>query len=296
MKKNLARLLALGMSIALVFSLAACGGNGDEPDTTDPSTEAITQDEGATNNEGDSTPVESGSDSASEGGSDAAPNGAVTKPASKDAAVSLYNSAVKKIGSLKATYSRTFLDGNLSLSDGMKVNLGKDDAWNHAVVKYNFDKSNAALPADKTKLVAVSAGDIASYTASESDNAVTIDFKLNTKSGSGLTSGAGGYMYLIDKDEAQSVIKAVANSDKKADGNGQNGGFALPGSISVESADITMSNGTLSVTIDKASGKIKTAKLYVKETLKGAAKYKILVTLNVTANISGEATVNYTAS
>lgn len=302
MKKKLAKLLALGMSVALVFSLAACGG--------DESTEAdTTTTEAAITTEAPAEPATGESESVSESGEQ--PTGTSDAPAvPTDTAgvIDLLNSAVDKIGSTSATYDRAIAKSGGAISalgyDAIKFEAEGDDSgrWNYTVLSANFDKSGEALPGDKTSFSKVDAGSVASATATDNGDTISVSISLKdttieqSDSDTGRTAGfgTGGYMYFINFEETASVVKNVVG-DPKYDSATGTGGFALPASdkISLNKATFSLSGGKLEATIDKASGKLTKASLSFSESIAAKATY---VVAPVTANIAGSGTIYYSFS
>ena len=301
MKKKLAKLLALGMSIALVFSLAACGDDVTTEESTtdeavvglvdgeDPSAEPATGDETATGE----------SESQSEAPAD--PNAV---PTNKAGIVNMFNGAVDKISSKSATYTRAVARSGGAISalgfDAIQFEAdgNENGRWNYTVLSANFDQSNQPLPGDKTIFNKVDANSVSGAEAKDNGNTIEISLSLKDATvsqdeknqGRNLGLGTGGYMYFINFEETASIIKSVVGGPKY---DGTKGGFALPShdKVTLNSATFTLTGGKLTATIDKASGKMTKASLSFTEKISGKATY---IFAPVTANISGSGTINYT--
>ena len=299
MNKKIAKLLALGMSIAMVFSLAACGDDtADEPSTEAPTTTEATTEAPAVPATGESESVlesESGEPASSE---------APGAPTDTAGVINMFNAAVDKVGSISATYDRAVnkSGGNISLAGVpvAKFEANSDDTWNYDVLSANFDKSGAALDANKTKIYKLDSGSVASAKATDNGDTIALNISLKDasveldESNTGATDGfgTGGYMYFINFEETNRIVKSVIGFPKYSYDTGE-GGFGLVDSdgVNLVKATFNLSGGTIEATIDKASGKLTKASLSFSEDISGKAKYGIA---SATANIGGSGTIHYT--
>lgn len=315
MKKKIARLLALGMSIALVFSLAACGGDAETGNTTtDP--EAISSAIGGETS-AESVPGETGADPAAPGAEDPtqAPGSGtggdsttVTVPTNTAGVISLFNSAVDKIASASAKYDRAIAKSGGSIS-AMGADVIKFDAngnenarWNYTVLSGNFDRTGASLAADKTAFSKLDSGSVSGATATDNGSTITLNISLkdttvnqsSDQNGKTTGFGQGGYMYFINFEETDSIVRNVVGGPKY-NGDTKQGGFDLPGSgtVRLKSGTFSLSGGKMTAIIDKASGKLTSATLSFSENIQGEASY---LSLPASANISGSGTIYYSFS
>lgn len=259
MKKKIAKLLALGMSIALVFSLAACADNADpEPVTT---TEAVTttepQAEPAT---GDS---ESESASAAESESGEQPSdapgeseaGGIQAPTDTAGVIALYNSAVAQSG---------FTTANVQLKwGGSDTGVGELNSMTGGKVQPEFEKpyTKSATPG------AIDSGNVSSASAKDNGSTIELTINLNPQTevkASGTKYGDYGYPYFITYDDASELIKRCA---KEAAGISIN--------ITESSAKLNLYDGIITATVDKTSGKMTALKLELGERVIGKAMITI---------------------
>lgn len=296
MKKNLTKLLALMMALALVFSLAACGDkteeqstnpsdnqaaasvNGDETvvpvDNSDPS--AMNEDPSASDEEtqtpGDTqTPGETQKpgDTQKPGntpGATSASSSDEKLPTDKAALMNLFNNAKFS----KALMSRTLSKGQVTALRIVKIDLSGEQA-----VKDAFKKSNAPIKVGSTKLSSV-----ASASSSGTMKSGTITFNLanvSNETATKISHGKNGYLYFIDFNEAQTVANDIL-------------GALNLGSCTVDGdkSTISLSNGKIVATVK--DGKVVKATLTFSESVVASAKYK---GLPATATISGNGTVVY---
>lgn len=215
MKTKLTKLFSLLMAGALVLSLAACSGAGDDANTTgaEESNQAPNASEtfppasDESKNPSDST-AEPGVSDASDTGSNASTqktsDAGTTKPADNqqkpdnnaskapngvNEIVSYYNTAVKKIAKVSGTYSRKITSG--SVTGGVNLNLVEQK---YATV---INRNNTALTGTEATLKGLSASDVASASCKENGNNYVFTISLKNKSGkdSSIKHGAGGYLY-----------------------------------------------------------------------------------------------------
>ena len=263
MKTKLTKLFSLLMAGALVLSLAACSGAGDDANTTgaEESNQAPNASEtfppasDESKNPSDST-AEPGVSDASDTGSNASTqktsDAGTTKPADNqqkpdnnaskapngvNEIVSYYNTAVKKIAKVSGTYSRKITSG--SVTGGVNLNLVEQK---YATV---INRNNTALTGTEATLKGLSASDVASASCKENGNNYVFTISLKNKSGkdSSIKHGAGGYLYFAELSEIEKAVYDIGVV------------IGVKG-IKVSTANLTLSNGTLTVTSDKTSGKI----------------------------------------
>lgn len=299
MNKKIAKLLALGMSIALVFSLAACGDNTEPTDDPETTTEEVLT------TEAPAVPATGESESVSESESgEPVSSEAPGAPTDTAGVINMFNAAVDQVGSISATYNRAVnkSGGNISLAGVpvAKFEANSDDTWNYDVLSGNFDKSGAALDANKTKIYKLDSGSVSSANATDNGDTITLNISLKDakveldESNTGATDGfgTGGYMYFINFEETNRIVKSVIGFPKYDYATGE-GGFGLVDADGVDlvKGTFNLSGGTIEATIDKASGKLTKASLSFSEDISGRAKYGIA---SATANIGGSGTIYYT--
>lgn len=287
MRKNLAKLIALMMALVLVFSFAACGGDKDEQ-PSDTTNEAVvnTEDTAASGETGDTAASDGTSDTAAPGESkqDDATNktdpdtpapGGVAAPSDKAAGVKLFNDALGKVSS-----TTTYVDRKLTKCDATIVgNLDK-----LGPVSETFAKGSGNV---NVKLSSLSAGDVKDYSYTTSGNNYVMTFKLGTVNGStNLKHGNGGYMYFLTMDEIATVVNQIGK---------QIGGNSFSIEMYKDQSSISLQGGTLTVTVDKTTGKMSKAFLTFKEVIDGKCKAKVgPLPANITADLVGEGTVTFT--
>ena len=289
MKTKLTKLFSLLMAGALVLSLAACSGAGDDANTTgaEESNQAPNASEtfppasDESKNPSDST-AEPGVSDASDTGSNASTqktsDAGTTKPADNqqkpdnnaskapngvNEIVSYYNTAVKKIAKVSGTYSRKITSG--SVTGGVNLNLVEQK---YATV---INRNNTALTGTEATLKGLSASDVASASCKENGNNYVFTISLKNKSGkdSSIKHGAGGYLYFAELSEIEKAVYDI--------------GVVLG----------VKGIGKLTVTSDKTSGKISKATLTLTEDVDATASYLFL---KPAAKLSVNFTVNYTVS
>lgn len=287
MRKNLAKLIALMMALVLVFSFAACGGDKDEQ-PSDTTNEAVvnTEDTVAPGETGDTAASDGTSDTAAPGESkqDDATNktdpdtpapGGVAAPSDKAAGVKLFNDALGKVSS-----TTTYVDRKLTKCDATIVgNLDK-----LGPVSETFAKGSGNV---NVKLSSLSAGDVKDYSYTTSGNNYVMTFKLGTVNGStNLKHGNGGYMYFLTMDEIATVVNQIGK---------QIGGNSFSIEMYKDQSSISLQGGTLTVTVDKTTGKMSKAVITFKEVIDGKCKAKVgPLPANITADLVGEGTVTFT--
>ncbi len=277
MNKKIAKLLALGMSIALVFSLAACGDTTETPDEPETTTEEVIP------TEAPAVPATGESESVSESVSGEQPTQApatvtVASPGSDVAkAVELYNNAISGT-SLSAKAVRT-LDSAKVMS---VINLLDIEG-----VRESFDWNSPQGISDK--LVSLNAGDIASVSSQDSGNTITMDFTLKDFHGTNTAAhGDGGYMYFFTISEAATIVADIGH---KLGGDSMN--------ITTYETDkgtfLDLTEGKFKVIVDKTTGKVTSAELSFSESIEAKvnAPIKGPIAIDATAKVAGHGTATW---
>lgn len=271
MNKKIAKLLALGMSIAMVFSLAACGDDtADEPSTEAPTTTEATTEAPAVPATGESESVSETGEQPTQAPGETQAAG-ITNPGSDvNAAVALYNDAVAKSGFTTANVQLKWGGSDTTAGELNKISGGK--------VQPEFEQpySKSATPGS------INAGDVASVSSSDNGNSITMTINLKNHTDvkeSGTKYGDLSYPYFITYADANELVSRCG----KAAG--------LSGIELVEdSATCDLSNGIITATVDKTSGKMTALSVSLDETVKGKAKVAIL---KVTAEIWGSGVITF---
>ena len=295
MNKKIAKLLALGMSIALVFSLAACGDTTETPDEPETTTEEVIT------TEAPAEPVTGEAESVSESESgEPASTEAPGVPTDKTGIVNLFNSAVDKISSTSATYDRTIAtSGGLVNAMGYKLKFdqnGDESAqWQYDVLSGNFDRKGE--PLENPVFTKLDSSAVANAIAKDNGDSISIDITLNdttvnqsTDSGSGATDGwgTGGYMYFVNFNMMDELLTKVIKGPKY-NYETKVGGFDLPLNPSLKDATFTLTGGQLTATLTK-DGKLTSASVSFSETLEANAKVS---GLPADCYFTGSGTVNF---
>lgn len=270
MNKKIAKLLALGMSIAMVFSLAACGDDtADEPSTEAPTTTEATTETPAVPATGES---ESVSESATGEQPSQAPEG-ITNPGSDvNAAVTLYNDAIAKAGFSTANVKRTW--------GGSKVTIVGDlaDLDDRVVPMFEEAAEETITPGS------INAGDIASVSSTDNGDSITMNFTLKDAAlGENAAVGDSSYPYFITFDSGNSLVQKIANAIT----NG-----ALTIELKKEGTTISLSGGSITATVDKASGTMTALSCSVSEQIDSRAKASGIPG-SLSAMVKGSATVSF---
>lgn len=289
MKKNLAKLIALMMALVLVFSFAACGGNDEDPTESDTANEAVvnTEDTATPDATGDTAASDETGDTAASGESkqeadstgkndDTPSTSGVAAPSDKAAGVKLYNDALGKVSSTK-----TYVDRKLTKCDATVV--GNLDNLTDGAVSKKFAEGSGYV---NVKLSSLSAGDVKDYSYTTNGNNYVMTFKLNTVSGStNLKHGNGGYMYFLTMDEVAGVVNDIGKAI---------GGSAFSIEMYKDKSSIDLQSGTLTVTVDKTTGKMSKAVLAFTEVIEGKCKAKVgPLPASITADLVGQGTVSF---
>lgn len=281
MKKKIAKLLALGMSIALVFSLAACGGTDEVTTTEDTTPAAFVVDDGEAAS-GDAAPSEDASaadpsetGSANNGtgnngtgtGTQTPSESGVKVPTNVAEVVSLYNSAVAKSGFTKGNLQRTWVDSKALGQELNTVSGGQ--------VKPLFEKPETISVTPGS----ISEGDISQAGAKSQGNSIILTIKLkNVTAGPSDQHGFRSYPYFITASEAAALVNSIAVN-----------ALNLDITFIQEGSSFALSNGILTATVDKSTGKMTALNFTFDEEVNGKAKYGI----QVDAMIKGSGVVDF---
>lgn len=297
MKTKFTKLFSLLTAAALVLSLAACSGAGNDdttaaaegsaaPDASEtlaPANDAPTgMSESATNTDASDTGVSNaGSTAQNESTQEntTKPTGKPDDNASKapsgvNEIVGYYNAAVKKIAKTSGTTSRDLTSGRASDIPSFIVKAGYLDLTEKDK-KNVIDQKNVALDSSRAKLRELSTSDVSGASCKETGNNYVLTISLRKHSGADdkINLGDGGYMYFADLADIKNAVIAVG------------GVLGVPGKLSVKTATITLSNGQLSVTVNKSTGKISKATLSLKEDISATASYIVKIPVTLGANI-----------
>lgn len=244
MKTKIAKLLTLGMSIALVFSLAACGGNEDgvstEMQSTESTTTTVAAAEPATNESVSSASSEMVAENQNNQPTQAAgedqPSGIQT-PTDTAGVIALYNSAIGKAGFSGADVQLAWGGSDTTIGDLNEKTGGK--------VKPEFEKGYHK----SVKPGSVNAGDVQSAKAKDSGNVISIEIELKNvteAAGSGTQYGDFSYPYFITYADADELVRRCANA-------------AAPGltiSIAEKGSKLNLYDAVITATVDKSSGEM----------------------------------------
>lgn len=271
MNKKIAKLLALGMSIALVFSLAACGDTTETPDEPETTTEeVITTEAPAVPATGESVSETGEQPTQAPGETQAA---GITNPGSDvNAAVALYNDAIAKAGFSTANVKRTW--------GGSKVTVVGDlaDLDDRVVSMFEEAATESVTPGS------ISAGDIASVSSEDNGNSIVMTFTLKDASlGENAAIGDSSYPYFITFDSGNTLVQNIANAIT---------GGALTIELKKEGTTISLSGGSITATVDKASGTMTALSCSVSEQIDSRAKASGIPG-SLSAMVKGSATVSF---
>ncbi len=281
MKKKIAKLLALGMSIALVFSLAACGGNdlgpSTEPDTAagafvvddaEPASDDVSAPSGESNSDTQATGQET-PNTPNTPDTPAEETG-IKMPTNMNELVSLYNSAVAQSGFTKASVTREWVSSDVTIvGDLNKLSKGEVARMFNATVDYSCKPGN------------ISAGDIASATPKSSGNSIILSITLkdrNNVSASGAAYGQYSYPYFYTYSDVAALVSEIG------------GALNVPVTLQEAGSSYSVSGGTIEATIDRTSGKMTALKTSFTEAMNGKAS---AAGLNVNATITAKGTANF---
>lgn len=299
MKSKLMKVLSLAMALALVASLAACGGNGGDETTIAPedttvgevtpgageteaevpsgeeaSTEEVT--EIVTDKEGHTQVVEVTQKPGATPNTPATPNAPAagkSKPSTTADMIKAYNDG---LGSMKSAVTRKLNSGKIDAGFLGTMDFGSNAEGQKVVNCTN----NGSL---KTSAVKLNASDVANATCAGTGNNYTITFTLKNHNNTmdKIKKGDGGYMYFVDLTEAQAMIPGII----KASGVNLN----ASATIVADKSTISLSGGKYVVTV--ANGQVTKAVLTCNEKVAAKAKFG---PVSPTANIDVNITATYT--
>lgn len=232
------KVLALILTLSLLFCFAACGKTDiDEttttlPTTTQPTTVPTTIPTTVPTTVPTTLPTTETTAVTT------------TQPAPTDA-LSVFNNALLISKPVSATYDRTAITGEFESG-----NSAFDSFLNGFIGEETLTPQNAVgLPADAAAFTAITADSISSSNLADNGTAYALTFNLNSIQVSATDKPAkGGYMYFMDGNEAMSAIQK-ANAQI----------------IMTNTGTVSLSGGILTANIDKATGKFTSAKLTLKE-------------------------------
>ena len=228
------KVLALILTLSLLFCFAACGKTDiDEttttlPTTTQPTTvpTTIPTTVPTTLPTTETTAV------------------TTTQPAPTDA-LSVFNNALLISKPVSATYDRTAITGKFETG-----NSKTDEFLNGFIGSETLTPQNAVgLPADVSAFTSIYEENISSSNISDNGTTCVLTFNLNNIQVSATDKPAkGGYMYFMDGNEATSAIQKANDQI-----------------VMKNIGTVSLSNGILTVNIDKSNNRIVSAKLTLKE-------------------------------
>jgi hypothetical protein len=271
MKKRLAFLLAL--SLALGF--AACAGNPG-PKTTQPAAaETTAAPPAATETAVAETSIGELDAAATETatGETTAPGEPIALPTDTAGVVAYYNAALGRTGLRRASFKRTMTKVTAWAAFGLVDEQDLQD-WRSVQALANVDETKTA-PSD---LVALQPGWVREASASASGGTATLTIRLKDHALGAFDPkpGAYGYVSTIDKASAEQLVIDAS--------------IALTNGI-LTSADVTkalfgLENGVYTVTVDTATGKIKSLRFTATQSADGEAKCRASI-----VPVPGKATI-----
>lgn len=310
MKKILAALLALSM--VLVFT--ACKDKTEDETTTTTTTEATANndttgtadptatdttastDPTATDTTGSTDPTATDT-SAPTSGSESEPTATTPPPvggtsvdlSSKDKIIEAYNKGLQNISIQRTSYKRTLTKGSaVAKVIGLQL-IDDQNLHNNDEVK---KRANVDEKANKASdLVQLTGSQVKSATSSVSGNTATLTITLNNTSPASPQSGTDGYVGILDNATTKNLIVSIATELSSG----------LPAGIKLVSVDITemnmgLSDGKYIVTMDTATGKIKTVTFTGNQGGDAKASCKAKAGLTVTVPATAELVVAYNAT
>ena len=303
MKRVLACLLAL--SLTLIF--VACGGNGDETTTTatttaadtttDPNAPTTTTDPNAptttTDPNAPTTTTKPDDTTTTKPGDPPTP--AFVLPSGNDAILAYYNNGLTKTPGLKLVAEKRTLVYGEAVAKIASLNLVEDYNLhnnNDVKAKANYDRTGLSNPSN---LIALNTGMIKDATAKMEGDDVVLTINLKDEKNAKPTKVQGGYVGLVDYDEAEKLIIGVATEMGK-DVLKQKGGKVADDAVIVKTMDFTMSAGKYVVKMTKA-GAIKSVSYSVKEggPATATANSKYLLSVPATAKLDVALSAEYKA-
>ena len=239
---NVKKILALILTLSLLLCFAACGKTDiDETTTTIPTT---TQPSTVSTTTPTTTPTTASTAAPTTLPTTETTAEPTTQPMPTDA-ISVFNNALLNGSPVSASYDRTAITGNFETG-----NSKFDEFLNGFIGSETLTPQNAVgLPADVSAFTSIYAENISSSNISDNGTTYDLTFNLNNIQVSATDKPAkGGYMYFMDGNGVTSAIQKANDQIVM-----KNIGTA------------SLSNGILTVNIDKSSNRIVSAKLTLKE-------------------------------
>ncbi len=276
MKKVLAIILALALTVGCVVFLASCGNKTNEPETTAAETEAApveetSEDVSAPAEESTEAPAEETTEETTVEETTEETTEAKKAPEGKEEILKVYNDAVNNAINAKAGYNKTRVTNIQSLDGGAVLKIGiVQETVNNFLGVGTKNYTNNKGKADYMSKASLSASDVSSATCTEKDGKYTIELTVNN--GSSTSGGSeyapinrtGIYVGTGDKSEfdyksAPNIYYALNNTD----------------GASVESVKVDTSNVKVKAVVDAETGNLE----------------NLVVSFNFAANLSN---VKYT--
>ncbi len=234
--------IALILVFILLFCFAACGKTDNDettttlPTTTQPSTVLTTTPTTTPTTDSTAAPTTLPATETT-----AEPT---TQPIPTDA-ISVFNNALLNGSPVRASYDRTAITGKFETGDSKA-----DEFLNGFIGSETLTPQNAVgLPADVSAFTSIYAENISSSNISDNGTTCVLTFNLNNIQVSATDKPAkGGYMYFMDGNEATSAIQKANDQI-----------------VMKNIGTVSLSNGILTVNIDKSNNRIVSAKLTLKE-------------------------------
>ncbi len=232
------KILSSILAVSILFCFASCSktdNNETTPTTTQP-TSTTTQPAPSTTQPAPSTTQPAPSTTQ--------PAPSTTQPAPTDA-LSVFNSAVANGKPVNATYDRTAVSGEFKSGSDRFDSLLNGFIGGETLTPQN----GTGLPADASAFTSMTAENIASSDINDNGTSYSLTFHLNsTQVSVNDKPSKGGYMFFMDGVTALGAIqKANAQIVMKNEGT------------------VDLSDGILTVTVDKSTQKLTSAKLTLKE-------------------------------
>ena len=276
MKKVLAIILALALTVGCVVFLASCGNKTNEPETTAAETEAApveetSEDASAPAEESTEAPAEETTEETTVEETTEETTEAKKAPEGKEEILKVYNDAVNNAINAKAGYNKTRVTNIQSLDGGAVLKIGiVQETVNNFLGVGTKTYTNNKGKADYMSKASLSASDVSNATCTEKDGKYTIELTVNN--GSSTSGGSeyapinrtGIYVGTGDKSEfdyksAPNIYYALNNTD----------------GASVESVKVDTSNVKVKAVVDAETGNLE----------------NLVVSFNFAANLSN---VKYT--
>ncbi len=257
------RLLALGLSAAMLFSLAACGGE----ETPGSSSESVSVSETAPAPE-DAAPVAESNDQSEPVSGETEPNDSLQTPAAPQSTEDLI-AAFNQGGAVNlrcTSSSQTLTAGKLWMGD--KTDEAIDAlAPDQTALRAKFEKTASG----GAQLPSLSAGNVASTSVS----GTTVTFKLKDASAThdSAAQGVGGYVNIIDRDRTLELVQGVKDLVNLSNAN-----------VKVDSASHSLSGGTLTVEFSSDFSKVSSVKFTARQHVRATMTYLIAIKINADLN------------